>query len=422
MANDVYVDRECAKLDNLFSVMSTVTDDGKYPVLYFYGPSGSGKSTTLLMLAHNAKKKKKSVLFISLANNVSINVPESFSRDYFIFVDDAQNLRNCKDVVEFIEKTAEAACLAFSPVLGEKHGNSTANCPIKPTNFFNFTPFTEQEVMRYSKANKECTDQEILLPKCLSMHIPMGDIVRTICDNLYSTFKKFRVSSAELQDRDDGPTVNLINACSPGTLSEVQKAAALRSGLFYIRDDMVIPAYPKHLLLDELASHVKIMYTAMREFNLGMAVEFLFSVSIQRTIMTAMCRGSDPRPVALSTRAKTCDETFTLQCDNYIVQQKIKDNLMTVTGPGCHLVKLFERHPAIDFLVIDNSAGKCSRRLFLIQVSAVKYQKRDSNKQVDTVLKSNHITNKQTPVDFYCTKTGVEKKSVSLCLHLQKYQ
>ena len=172
---------------------------------------------------------------------------------------------------------------------------------------------------------------------------------------------------------------------------------------------------------DELASHVKIMYTAMREFNLGMAVEFLFSVSIQRNIMTAMCRGSDPRPVALSTRAKTCDETFTLQCDNYIVQQKIEDNLMTVTEPGCHLVKLCECHPAIDFLVVDNSAGKCSRRLFLIQVSAVKYQKRDSNKKVDAVLQPN-VTNKQTPVDFYCTKTGVEKKCVSLCLHLQKYQ
>ena len=388
--------------------MNTATVDGKYPVLNFYGPSGSGKSTTLLMLAYNAKKKKKNVLFISLMNDVLINVPESFSRDYFIFVDDAQNLRNRKDVVEFIDKTAEAACLAFSPVLVENHGSSTANCPIKATNFFNFTPFTEQEVMRYTKANKECVDQEILLPKYLSMHIPMGDIVRTICDFLHSTFKKFRVSYAELRDRDDGPTVNLINACSSDTLSEVQKAAALRSGLFYIRDDMVIPAYPKHLLLDELASHVKMMYTAMREFNLGMAVEFLFSVAIRRTIMTATCRGKKPRPVALSNGAKICDKTFTLQCDNYIVEQKIEDNL-TVTGSGCHLVKLFERHPAIDFLVIDNSAGKSSRRLFLIQVSAVKYQKRGSNKKVNAVLEINDITNEQTPVDFYCTKTEVEK-------------
>ena len=363
------------------------------------------------MLAHNAKKKRKSVLFISLANHVSINVPQSFSRDYFIFVDDAQNLRNCKDVVAFIKRTAEAACLAFSPVLGEKHENSTANCPIQPTNFFNFTPFTEQEVMRYSKANKECADQKILLPEFLSMHMPMGDIVRTICDHLNSKFRWFQFSSAELQDRGVGLTVNLINAaCTPGTLFDVQKAAALRSGLFYIRDDMLIPAYPRHLLLEELASHVKIMYTTMCGFSLGgMAVEFLFSESIQRNIMTAMCRGSDPRPVALSSRAKTCDETFTLQCDNYIVQQKIEDNLMTVTEPGCHLVKLCERHPAIDFLVVDNSAGKSSHRLFLIQVSAVKYQKRGPNEKVDAVLQKNYVTNKQTPVDFYCTKTGVEK-------------
>ena len=49
------------------------------------------------------------------------------------------------------------------------------------------------------------------------------------------------------------------------------------------------------------------------------------------------------------------------------------------------------------------------------------YQKRGPNEKVDAVLQKSDVTNKQTPVDFYCTKTGVEKICVSLCLHLQKY-
>ena len=43
------------------------------------------------------------------------------------------------------------------------------------------------------------------------------------------------------------------------------------------KSTMLIPAYPRHLLLDELASHVKVLYTTMRGVSLGMAVEFLFS-------------------------------------------------------------------------------------------------------------------------------------------------
>ena len=92
----------------------------------------------------------------------------------------------------------------------------------------------------------------------------------------------------------------------------------------------------------------------MCQFSLGMAVEFLFSASIQRNFMLAVCKGSNPCPVALTSRAKTCENEFAFRYDKYIVQQNNTDDLMKVTEPGCHLVKLCERHPAIDFLVVDN--------------------------------------------------------------------
>ena len=115
--------------------MSTPREDGKPPVVYFCGPSGSGKSTTLQKLAHTAKEEKNiPVLFISLPlkEPVSIDDPYSFSRDYFILVDDAQNLLNCQEVVAFIRRKGKAIYLSFSPVLVERHGTSTANCPIQP--------------------------------------------------------------------------------------------------------------------------------------------------------------------------------------------------------------------------------------------------------------------------------------------------
>ena len=52
-----------------------------------------------------------------------------------------------------------------------------------------------------------------------------------------------------------------------------------------------------------------------------------------------------------------------VKCDNYISQKSPTDDIRTGSS-GCHLIKLCERHPAIDFLVVDNRAGKSSHRLF----------------------------------------------------------
>ena len=112
--------------------MTTLNEARKPPVLYFCGPSGSGKSTTLLKLAHTANENEFPVLFISLMNNntvrepLSFDDPYSYSRDYFIFVDDAQNLRNHKDILRIIDRKGKAICLAFSPALYEERGFSTA--------------------------------------------------------------------------------------------------------------------------------------------------------------------------------------------------------------------------------------------------------------------------------------------------------
>lgn len=71
--------------------------------------------------------------------------------------------------------------------------------------------------------------------------------------------------------------------------------------------------------------------------------------------------------------ASTSASIFHLKCDNYILQSS-PDDTIAVTR-GCHLIKLCQDHPAIDFLILDNSFGtKDSHKLFFIQVSAMKYQ------------------------------------------------
>ena len=111
----------------------------------------------------------------------------------------------------------------------------------------------------------------------------------------------------------------------------------------------------------------------------------------------------------LTTAAVPCEDEFVLKCDNYISQKSPTDDIRTGSS-GCHLIKLCERYPAIDFLVVDNRAGKSSHRLFLIQVSSMKYQDRSADKKVDAVLKPSDITGGNSPAHFYCEKTGVQKK------------
>lgn len=120
-------------------------------------------------------------------------------------------------------------------------------------------------------------------------------------------------------------------------------------------------------------------YRTMKEFGLGSAVEFLFTVSIQRRDMRVVCMGENPRPVCLGDQAVKREQEFFLKCDNYISQQSSEDDI--IIGSGCHLIKLYQNHAAIDFLVVDNQVGKNSRRLFLIQVSSMKYQNRKGDKR-----------------------------------------
>ena len=54
----------------------------------------------------------------------------------------------------------------------------------------------------------------------------------------------------------------------------------------------------------------------MLEYSHGMAVEFLFSTSIQESAMLAVCKGRKPRPVQMTTAAVPCEAEFVHKCDN----------------------------------------------------------------------------------------------------------
>ena len=106
----------------------------------------------------------------------------------------------------------------------------------------------------------------------------------------------------------------------------------------------------------------------MTDYDLGMAVEFLFCARVQQERITVKCNGE--QPCALSHTES--EPEFKTRCTDYTIQKNPEDPLNV--GNGCHLIKLHHKDPALDFLKLDNPAGVVSCRLFSVQVSSQKYQ------------------------------------------------
>ena len=149
-------------------------------------------------------------------------------------------------------------------------------------------------------------------------------------------------------------------------------------------------------------------------------MEFLFTAQLQMHKNDVKCYGYESKCSALHESYENLskdgrESMYTIQVNNYLLQHEVSDSLPA--DAGCHLIKLKEGHVAIDFVIIERLAGKGAEKLFLVQVSTTKYQKRSGPKLKDVY--NPHITlNDKSPLIFYSEK---EKIDPSQCYFVQMF-
>ena len=139
-------------------------------------------------------------------------------------------------------------------------------------------------------------------------------------------------------------------------------------------------------------------------------MEFLFTAQLQMHKNDVKCYGYESKCSALHESYENLskdgrESMYTIQVNNYLLQHEVSDSLPA--DAGCHLIKLKEGHVAIDFVIIERLAGKGAEKLFLVQVSTTKYQKRSGPKLKDVY--NPHITlNDKSPLIFYSEKEKID--------------
>ena len=146
----------------------------------------------------------------------------------------------------------------------------------------------------------------------------------------------------------------------------------LHSGLCYFDNMKIKSPYPIEDCLihakGDLASH----YRTFKTFNLGGAVEFLFSVSALTTGITII-------------NSMNKETKILLKPQEYENQCRMGELPLMQPGNTCKLVKLAENHPAIDFIILYNPGGSKSKRLFFVQVSSRKYSERSIDSRYNSI-------------------------------------
>jgi len=74
------------------------------------------------------------------------------------------------------------------------------------------------------------------------------------------------------------------------------------------------------------------------------------------------------------------------------------------------IIKLAQNHPAIDFLIInDSELGVGNRTLYLVQVSVQQYQKRSESGRYSAINQPFNTLSGETPMKFYKKGFGAKK-------------
>ena len=389
--------RTCAQLDTVISKI----EDG---VVAFFGPKGSGKSTTLLEAYYHGIARDKTCRYVDLAM-CSDEIFSGFNgRGVYFFVDNAQLMRrnNMTNILRLLREGK--GCIAFSSTLHKDGGCSMLACRLTISHEFQFTPFTDTELKQYlvkmgqtETAYKHSTKIPYVVYKCIHCECKyenvLIDLIRYIFDVLVSCLGSSQTSQAQevlsslygfLHAGEQLPTPTLRRLCSAGFLVEQESSYEL--------------VHERSILLSMLREAAKKHFALFSQYDIGGAEELLFSDCCRRGPITVVCRGTKPYTIR---GRKVQTSSITIKCDQFLTQRAIGDCdfMRQLKSPTCCLVKLAQRHPAIDFIIYETKGASRTRVLYFIQVSAQAYQERET--KLDAVNRPYDTLRAKPPYEFY---------------------
>ena len=394
------MERSFASRDKVISQMDTSN-------VTFIGPKGAGKSTTLVEVYYHAVKVGKSAFFYDLHCMAVEGInPNCDGQGKYFFVDNAQLLRrnSLNSITALIVKGK--LCMAFSSNVLESEGMSYQNCPIQCREVIRFIPFTRAEVENFvtlhalQESYKHETSLPLIVNEVLVKKLIYADQVDErlthILQKVVSRIKEGHVNGTHLLR-----ALYLFLHSNHSSINSRNLMMLQRSGFIFHIDGNYFSVWDRHLLFNCLCKVAISNYDLFPQFDLGGAEELKFYDCCQRGPITIACsergyniNGTTPLP----------SNPYEIYCHEFKVQGAIGDKIQFQDNTRtCELIKLGRGHPAIDFIVYECEGSVQSKTLFLIQVSAQKYQQRPSGKKLSAVTSKHPRTcfSDITPFKYY---------------------
>lgn len=395
-----YIERKCADAEEVCKKLCDGTN------VLFLGPKGCGKSTTLVHIAKKMKDDGHLTFFIDMGL-LEKNIVDSYQemQGSYVFVDNAQYLATMWDSEQVrkmkgIISRQCAVCYVFSPTIRNKaRGSTIHSVDIRaPKKIFYFTPFEKDELQRYI--------EEVGVGKSHSADDMVSRIPAIVASVLSGDAKGGRVQLISLfahimrkikEERACEVAHALFKLVVYGTIniSEVSSVELVESGLCYYDSDYKVHlAYPDNIVLQSLQKDMENWIALFADFAKRTALEFKFRVMAYKGFIA----------VTLDQNAINIPPA-----DKFLFQSKRGEVLPSAEGE-CVLIKLSENHVAVDFLILDaTEIGVSSKKLFFVQVSAMKYQDSPKGRKFDAVHAPSLHTNGETPWDYYTSRLSAEK-------------
>ena len=333
-----------------------------------------------------------------------------------ILLDNAQLLNECKNLLRWLQSlvTTCIVYLAFSPIVSQHSGHTTERCKLKIRKIWYFTPFSTSELTKfklpYSQDEIDCFGDArnlSLLPglvyRCITQGIKNNyfNILNIAVSNFIKAFNHHAV---------DPDVIKTIVSCLLNGLQSVQHPDLFiltHTGFVYYSatENRFSSTYPISVVLSRTQTEVNSIYEVMAQYNAAMALEFKFAGKVLTNGVYAQCLGSGQSVTGRRDRMKN----YHLKCFNYVQQQTISSSI-NAPSRTCTLVKLVEGHPALDFLIISKLHGRDSNRLFLVQVSLLRYENRNNQKRFGSIFFENYRKlHPHTPLDYYSRMLSIPK-------------
>ena len=412
------MERSFASLKDLSAEMEKTAT-----VNFFLGPPGTGKTTTLKSLYNHmlSMDRDRKHLYVDAKYHEISDLPGSME-DAYVFIDNAQCLIEKRRLCLYL-KRGRSFCLAFSPVIIDVNGSSTYKCGFDYTIKTFFRPFSKEELAEYAKhvtisatVLKKIQEYDTVIPRMIFQckDAPSDHIDRWLHGRVHSLLLELTNLLSKVADVDKRNILEFHSLIMKSTLGESlddeDTPMAETCGLFYEDGSEFKLVFPVDIVLKQLHSHVLRNYRLFKTYDIGAAFEFLVSAQLRMQKNVVVCYGENPSPLHATLGSKDGNslEQYIIEIPaSYQIQKTAEDALQS---GGTVLIKLYEQHPCIDFLVIEKVAGRSSEKLFLIQSSVTRYQNRSGPKLEEVYEKTLASTNNASVLNFYSTKTGIPKK------------